>query len=339
MAQNQDNESGRYLLLFALLDLINLADNPAVRESVESFRDTLGRVDPYSSFQVLKLKMKNLVKIRDTALLTDRCGQFVENEEPFPIAEFLEQALDQLEKASRSTGTFSLELEGALESVRTARALTDLKKLSRSLESSGESMLEAASQFQTNLSDIAHVILDQQRKIDELQGELNNERERSLADELTGVYNRRAFDKQLEACISQARRFHSPLCLFIIDMDNFKEINDNHGHQAGDDVLVNFAGLLKASMRDYDLLFRFGGDEFAVLFPNEGLDKGKIFSDRIKSFIEKKPYRYKDLKFHLSISGGLTELRSEDTREEFFKRADDLLYKAKRTGKARICAG
>jgi len=285
MTKEANGGSGQFLLLHRLLELIDINDHPSVSESIASLREMLQRVDPFASYKVLELKMKNLVKIRDTALLTSRCGQFVETEDQFPIREYLERALEQLEAASRSTGNFSQELEGALDAVRTARALSDMRKLASDLEDSGETMLSAANHFQANLGDIAHVILDQQRRIDELQGELEETRKHAMVDELTGIYNRRAFDRSLDMSIAQARRFRTPLCLFLIDMDNFKNINDSHGHQVGDDVLVNFAKLLGSSMREYDMVFRFGGDEFAVLFPNESLEKGKMFSERIKQFV------------------------------------------------------
>jgi len=336
MSSETNGGKGMLVLMLAWLDLLEIEDQPAVRESIAALRETLKRVDAFSSYRVLELKMKNLMKVRDTALLTARCGELAKRDDRFPIREYLERALEQLERASHSTGTFSSELDEALESVRTARALADIRRAATHIESSGETMLTAANDFQANLSDIAHVILDQQRQIDELSGELEEQRRHAMIDELTGIYNRRAFEKQLDAAIAQARRFRTPLCLFMIDMDHFKDINDAHGHQVGDDVLVNFARLLSNSMREYDMVFRYGGDEFAVLFPNEGLAKGKHFSERIKGFVESKPYRFENLRFKLGISGGLTELRDDDTRESFFERADKLLYEAKRTGRGKI---
>jgi len=111
--------------------------------------------------------------------------------------------------------------------------------------------------------------------------------ELALTDGLTGVYNRRAFDQMLAGELNRARRYVYPLSLVIIDMDNFKEFNDRHGHLAGDDRLREVARLLRANLRGPDILARYGGEEFALILPCTGKEKALVLAERLRAAAEK----------------------------------------------------
>jgi len=151
-------------------------------------------------------------------------------------------------------------------------------------------------------------------------------------DPLTNVNNRGAMDKVLPREISLARRFKTPLSLLVLDVDKFKSINDAHGHQVGDDVLQSFAKVLRDCVRDTDLIFRYGGDEFVISLSNTGLDGALELAERVRMIIER-CHQYSNVQMMLSTSIGVTELRDNDTAESVFLRADSALLEAKRRGR------
>ncbi len=151
-------------------------------------------------------------------------------------------------------------------------------------------------------------------------------------DPLTNVNNRGAMDKVLPREISLARRFKTPLSLLVLDVDKFKTINDVHGHQVGDDVLQSFASVLRDCVRDTDLVFRYGGDEFVISLSNTGLEGALELAERVRASIER-CHQYSNVQMMLSTSIGVTELRETDTAESLFLRSDSALLEAKRRGR------
>ena len=144
-------------------------------------------------------------------------------------------------------------------------------------------------------------------------------------DPLTGVPNRRYWDVQLPRALAAASG--STLCVAIIDLDNFKQYNDRHGHQEGDKLLRAAAAAWGAELRSTDLLARYGGEEFAVLFPGTGLAEAELALERLRTATPT-----------VTCSAGVAEYRAGETAEELVDRADDALYRAKRDGRDRLIA-
>lgn len=162
------------------------------------------------------------------------------------------------------------------------------------------------------------------------------ERERALAraDPLTGAANARAFRESLASEIARARRGGRPLTLAYLDLDRFKEVNDRHGHQAGDELLQGVVSLIREHLRVTDLLARLGGDEFALLLPETGRDGARQPLERLRTALQA---RMQTRGFPVSVSiGAATFLRPPISPDEAIRKADDLLYAAKRAGKDRL---
>lgn len=156
----------------------------------------------------------------------------------------------------------------------------------------------------------------------------------SREDSLTGILNRRAFEEKFSYEVDRAHRQKYPLMLAVIDIDNFKEYNDTHGHQAGDEVLKSLADILKECTRDrVDLCFRQGGDEFAVLLPQANPDQGTEIVQRILlSFLERN-FGMTTLSIGLVSCNRDESLSIEDDDRAILKRADEAMYEAKKSGK------
>ncbi len=354
----REKEAGGTILLFALLDLLDFAEEPAMGQAIGKMKDLVRKMNAMSSYHVLRLKMRALLKARDEVLL--RRGvhaipsvaeqiQSRSDERPaqgppeapasqvqVPIGQFLDRLLNLMEDTSHTTDQYTSSLDQGLANLRASQEIKEIRELTKSLIGSASNMKEATVAFQAGIAEMATMMFDFQRKVKALEEELEEQREIALVDKLTGVHNRRAFDMRLEELIAQSRRFHTPLCLFLIDMDHFKDVNDRFGHEVGDEVLTSFARLLRTSCREYDMVFRFGGDEFAVIFPNEGIEEGKVFANRIQDFMSHNYYRHKDNKISMSVSGGMAQLTEDDDAHSLFSRADKRLYQAKAMGRNRF---
>ena len=161
----------------------------------------------------------------------------------------------------------------------------------------------------------------------------------AISDGLTGIYNRRHGMERLAIEVGKAQRVNQPLCCLMIDIDHFKQINDTYGHDAGDQVLIRVAAEMRKALRRYDLLFRYGGEEFVVIFPALDLDDARLGAERLRQLCADLQVLTNggDQQIQVLLSGGLTALNgAEDNCEALLKRADEALYRAKNAGRNRI---
>jgi diguanylate cyclase (GGDEF)-like protein len=162
----------------------------------------------------------------------------------------------------------------------------------------------------------------------------------ALVDGLTGLANRRSCEETLASELARAERFPGPLALIVADLDDFKEVNDRHGHQAGDNVLREFAALLSESVRDIDLACRWGGEEFLLVLPGTDLEGGARVAERVRRALQERLVLSVDGDpIHVTASFGVAAYPQSRTAAELFAAADGALYEAKRTGKNRVSTG
>lgn len=154
----------------------------------------------------------------------------------------------------------------------------------------------------------------------------------SLTDALTGLYNRRHFNAELEREFMRSKRYGGDLCIAIIDIDFFKKINDTYGHLCGDYVLKEVAYLILGNFRKTDMVFRYGGEEFVVLMTETSLENSLIPLERLRKTIENNNFIFKGEKIKVTISIGAETNHTEST-EEFLNNADKALYQAKQNGR------
>lgn len=157
--------------------------------------------------------------------------------------------------------------------------------------------------------------------------------EKAYIDPLTGLNNRAAFDKSMEQEFELARRHNHTLSLMMMDLDRFKQINDNYGHIVGDAVLKSFADCILECMRRSDTIFRYGGEEFAILLRNTQLAGAVLLAERMRKSVEEMEFNYNEIKLPISVSIGVAEIEQGDDYSKLIERADSLLYKAKNSGR------
>jgi diguanylate cyclase (GGDEF)-like protein len=159
--------------------------------------------------------------------------------------------------------------------------------------------------------------------------------EKASNDALTGLSNRRVFEERIHAMMDSANRYHHPLSMISMDLDKFKAINDNLGHQAGDGVLVTVADVLRKAVRSTDLLVRMGGDEFLIVLDQTDKKSARILAERLCLAIDSLEI-WADDTTKLGVSIGLSEMKKGEPLQQWMERTDDILYHAKAEGRARV---
>lgn len=170
--------------------------------------------------------------------------------------------------------------------------------------------------------------------MDELKEQNKILEERSIRDQLTKIYTRRhCLDKLTEELVSSESGDYS-FCVLMVDIDHFKKVNDNYGHQFGDEVLKKVANGLDENIRDIDMVARYGGEEFILILTHVGAELGYETAERLRIVIEELEFK-NDIRVTVSI--GLAVSEKNDTTDRIIDRADALLYKAKNSGRNRVC--
>ena len=158
----------------------------------------------------------------------------------------------------------------------------------------------------------------------------------SLTDPLTGLNNRRGFEHSAQQMVGVAIRHHRPLSVLMLDIDVFKKVNDTYGHGVGDQVLAGMARVCRQSIRSTDLLARFGGEEFSLLFPETPAEDAKILAERLCRDISAFVFEAAGQTFSITASLGISECSGEgDSLESLLERSDAALYQAKKAGRNR----
>jgi len=230
---------------------------------------------------------------------------------------------------------FEAELRRSTESMRRMVDVEDIREIKRVLVKEVDSIRKAASERQASESTRVAALNEQ---VEALRGSLSEARRRALTDALTGVPNRGAFEEELRQTLAVADA-GAPWCLAMIDLDDLKTINDTHGHQVGDRVLMACSRILQESLGPGDFLARFGGEEFAAILKRPTADEG---AGVMRAALGRVPptWQYtlngETRAISFSFSAGVSAWAPGDTADALIKRADDALYEAKRRGKKRI---
>lgn len=172
-----------------------------------------------------------------------------------------------------------------------------------------------------------------QRRIEELEAELARMRELVCEDQLTGSLNRRGLVAVLERELARAARHGAPLCVALLDLDDFKKLNDTHGHCAGDAALMHLVRVAKAALRKTDVIGRFGGEEFMIVLPDTPLDDAMLTMTRVQNALRCQPFAHDGRSVPVAFSAGVTLCQASDDQAMTVARADEALYKAKSAGK------
>lgn len=163
--------------------------------------------------------------------------------------------------------------------------------------------------------------------------ELTETRQTLNEDALTGAQNRRGMDATLLREVARARRNKNLLTVAMVDVDHFKQVNDTHGHEAGDRLLIHLGMIAKSVLRESDTLVRYGGEEFLLILPEADLRGAEYVLNRLREMVAKSPLMFADKRIEVTISAGIAQLLPDENGHNLVMRADLALYEAKRAGR------
>ncbi|MCB1936375.1 MAG: diguanylate cyclase [Nitrosomonas sp.] len=241
--------------------------------------------------------------------------------------------ISNIEELSDETGEFHDKIENYTNQISQTDDLDALNHLLVDLVNETRKMQESTQHYRAEFVSARAEVQAAQEKINTLESELQQMNEKVHEDHLTGVLNRRGLDLAFEKEISRAKRQKQPLCYALIDIDNFKKLNDTHGHKVGDDALVYLVDSIKTTTRIDDIVARYGGEEFVVLLPNTKMPDAVEILSRVRRNLTKQFFLHENKRLLITFSAGVAKYTDDETQEAIFKRADEALYRAKKNGK------
>lgn len=247
--------------------------------------------------------------------------------------------VDHLAAFSESTSDYHDKIERCARKISEADHITDLESVIAEVMEETRVIRLNAQRSRDELHAMRERVRAAEAQIDQLQKELEATSSLVRQDQLTGALNRRGLEDVFEKEIARAQRRKSPLCAGVLDIDNFKKLNDSLGHDAGDAALVHLTQVIRDTLRPQDTLARYGGEEFVILLPDTDLEDGRKALVRLQRELTKRYFLHNNQKLLITFSAGVTEIPEGEAREQAIKRADELMYKAKTTGKNKVVSG
>lgn len=278
-----------------------------------------------------KLTEADLEQIYDTYLSHIKTTDRIDKVGSRVIGE-IDQVLKLVTDALAMSESYDACLNGATQKLSAAHDAAQVRAIVDVLMKSTREMSESNKALEQRLALSKHEISNLQQSLEAIRAE-------SLTDPLTGLGNRKYFDRMIETEVQNALSNNQPLSLLMFDIDHFKSFNDSYGHLTGDQVLRLVGMSLKQTIKGQDITARYGGEEFAVLLPNTPLRQALTVADHIRRAIMAKELKKKstgEILGRVTISVGVSMLKPGDDTDSLIERADACLYAAKRAGRNRV---
>lgn len=244
--------------------------------------------------------------------------------------------IDRMGELTESTGEYHAKMEAYNLKIGQADNLTELGHILEDIMQDTRVIQASALRSHEELVEARRQADDAEHRIRQLEEELEQVSELVRADQLTGTLNRRGLDEMLERETARADRSNDPLSVVLLDIDNFKLLNDTMGHQAGDQALMHVSDVIRESLRPTDSVARYGGEEFLVVLPGSGVNEAAEIIGRLQRLLTKKLFVYNDEPLVITFSAGVAARLPGEAVEEVIERADQAMYKAKAAGKNRV---
>jgi diguanylate cyclase len=265
---------------------------------------------------------------------TEAKGRALEAQEE--MRQMLVTFIDRLSAMTESTSSFHGKMEENARLIEQAKTLAEIAPVLKEVVGATRSMAHDSLSARDELRGMREKALATEAELTKLHEELDRVSAQARHDPLTGALNRKGLDEALNREVSNVRRKETPLCMALLDIDNFKLLNDQLGHSTGDVALAHLVTVAREAMRPQDTLARFGGEEFVILLPDTPLDKGIEAMTRLQRELTKRFFMAGTEKVMITFSAGVAQLESDETGLDAIKRADQAMYLAKRSGKNRV---
>lgn len=254
------------------------------------------------------------------------------------MKDMLATFIDRLAKITASSTTYQGTMARCADLIGKANTLEEIAPVLQEVMTATRSMALDSRVAHDELHDLRERTEAKRAEVVKLQEELDRASAQARHDPLTGSLNRKGLDEAMEREIARARRLGSPLCLALLDVDNFKTINDRLGHSGGDAALVHLAQVTREVMRPQDLLARYGGEEFVLVLPDTAAESGVAAMTRLQRELTTRFFLQGTEKVLITFSAGVAQLHGNESSPDAIRRADQAMYLAKRSGKNRVMA-
>ncbi|HUX23592.1 MAG TPA: diguanylate cyclase [Burkholderiales bacterium] len=254
------------------------------------------------------------------------------------LKQLITNFIGRLGDLSESTGGYHDRLEGYAQKIRQTDDITQLNVVLADLLADTRAAQLDAVRTRDELLAARRQVEAAETKVKALERELEQVSELVQEDQLTGVLNRRGLEDACARETARSERTGAPLCIALLDIDNFKHLNDAHGHQTGDEALQHLVRVTKRTMRPSDVLARYGGEEFMLLLPDTQQQEAVEVMVRLQRNLTKAFFLHNNERVLITFSAGVALRQSGEPQAGMIARADKALYEAKRSGKNRVCA-
>lgn len=255
------------------------------------------------------------------------------------IKHMLAGFVDHLADFAEATSDYHDKIETCAEKISAAQDINELENVLSEVMRETRTIQLNAQRSRDELRSTQEKVQESEARIKELERELETTSDLVRHDQLTGVLNRRGLEEIFEKENARANRHGTPICVGLLDIDNFKKLNDSMGHETGDKALIHLATVCRETLRPQDTVARFGGEEFVILLPETGIDDAAKALTRLQRELTKKFFLHGNEKVLITFSAGVTQVTPEDNQASAIKRADEAMYQAKKTGKNRVISG
>ncbi|WP_234026724.1 GGDEF domain-containing protein [Melaminivora suipulveris] len=252
------------------------------------------------------------------------------------MRELLAAFIERLARMDESSSTYHNQLEQCAERISQASRPQDIAPLLEEVISATRAMALSTRVAHGELQDLRSRAEARHAEVEQLRQELDRASAQARHDPLTGSLNRKGFDEAMSREVARAQRQGRPLCVALLDIDDFKAINDRLGHATGDQALVHLADVTRQVLRPQDQLARYGGEEFVILLPDTELDEAAQIMRRLQRELTTRYFLTEGERVLITFSAGVTRVQDESDSSDAVRRADQGMYLAKRSGKNRV---
>lgn len=258
------------------------------------------------------------------------------SEEKVVVKNMMLTFVDRLSAMVSTTDNYQRTIRGFSQQISQAGNIADLNSVLSEIMTETQKAQEEATRSRDAMVDARQEVEKAEERIQALEQQLQQMGELVREDQLTGSLNRRGMDESLDREIANALRRETPLCVALLDLDDFKRINDTHGHATGDEVLVHLVQVIRETLRKLDVIARFGGEEFVILMPETSPQDAVQIITRVQRELTKRIFMHESQRLLITFSAGVAVYQPGESQAELLKRTDVALYKAKNAGKNRI---
>ncbi|MFZ6817478.1 GGDEF domain-containing protein [Undibacterium sp. Ji22W] len=244
--------------------------------------------------------------------------------------------IDRLDVMTNSTSIYQEKIDQYSQKISNTRDLHEVEDIIHGILNETQTIQSEASRSQQIMLAAQKEVKEAEVRIKELEDKLAQMSELVREDQLTGSLNRRGLDDVFEREADRADRRGNPMCAAMLDLDNFKKLNDTHGHAAGDEALIHVVRIVKQTLRSIDVIARYGGEEFLIVMPETSLEEAARAMTRVQRELTTHFFTANDQRLFITFSAGVALRAPHEAQDSVVKRADKAMYEAKKSGKNRV---